>query len=250
MKRRDFLVGAAAAGIGASAEVLWGFARNGNLQSGSKTVGTMSKLKVPASGRISVGFAVSEGVQVIDFAGPWEVFQDVMIKEGPHEKGMDHAMPFDLFTVAEKTEPIHATGGLKIIPDYKFADAPVPNVVVVPAQEGSPALHGWLKKMAANSKTDVVSSVCTGAFQLAAAGLLDGKPATTHHQALKGLREQYPDVKVQSGVRFVEDGKIATAGGLSSGIDMALHIVERYYGREVAQQTAEFMEYQSKGWIA
>jgi transcriptional regulator GlxA family with amidase domain len=92
-------------------------------------------------------------------------------------------------------------------------------------------------------------SVCTGAFHLARAGLLAGKPATTHHEFLDKLERQFPDIQVKRGVRFVEGEKISTAGGLTSGTDLALRVVERYFGRDVAQTTATYMEYQSKGWI-
>jgi transcriptional regulator GlxA family with amidase domain len=92
-------------------------------------------------------------------------------------------------------------------------------------------------------------SVCTGAFQLGRAGLLKGKSATTHHDFLDRFAETFPDVTVKRGLRFVEEEKISTAGGLSSGIDLALRVVDRYFGRDVAQATAVYMEYQSKGWI-
>jgi transcriptional regulator GlxA family with amidase domain len=93
-------------------------------------------------------------------------------------------------------------------------------------------------------------SVCTGAFQLAKAGLLSGKSATTHHDFIESLTKQFPDIDVKRGLRFVEGPKISTAGGLSSGIDLALRVVDRYFGREAAERTASYMEYQSKGWIA
>ncbi len=92
-------------------------------------------------------------------------------------------------------------------------------------------------------------SICTGAFKLAQAGLLAGKPATTHHEYLDNLETKYPDIYVKRGVRFVEGEKISTAGGLTSGTDLALRVVERYFGREIAQTTATFMEYQGEGWI-
>jgi len=95
----------------------------------------------------------------------------------------------------------------------------------------------------------VVMSVCTGAFVLADTGLLSGKPATTHHSAYVRLASQFPDIQVQRGARFTESGNIATAGGLSSGIDLALRVVERYFGGEVARQTAFDMEYQGQGWM-
>jgi len=204
-----------------------------------------SKLTPPTKGKIPVAFAISEGVTVIDFAGPWEVFQDVMIRE--RGSSHDDQMPFQLFTVSDKTEPITGSGGLKLVPDYTFESAPQPKVVVVPAQRGSQALHAWLRKM--TSSTDVIMSVCTGAFQLGKAGLLAGKSATTHHDFLDRFAQTFPDVTVKRGLRFVEEDKISTAGGLSSGIDLALRVVDRYFGRDVAQATATYMEYQSKGWV-
>ena len=204
-----------------------------------------TKLTPPAKGKIPVAFTISEGVTVIDFAGPWEVFQDVHVRE--RGSSHDDQMPFQLFTVSDKTEPITGSGGLKLVPDYTFESAPQPKVIVVPAQRGSQALHTWLRKLA--PATDVIMSVCTGAFQLGKAGLLTGKSATTHHDFLDRFAETFPDVTVKRGLRFVEEEKISTAGGLSSGIDLALRVVERYFGRDVAQTTATYMEYQSKGWI-
>jgi transcriptional regulator GlxA family with amidase domain len=239
----------AAAGRAALVGGLGAFVHPAVSKAGDTSAAALPKLTPPTDGRIPVAFAISEGVQVIDFAGPWEVFQDVMLKGGHPDEGMDHRMPFELFTVSESMETVTATGGLKVVPDYMFANVPAPKIVVVPAQRGSKALHAWLKKLAASPDTDLVTSVCTGAFQLAAAGLLSGKPATTHHLAQKGLKAQYPDIDVKSGLRFVETGRIATAGGLTSGVDMALRIVDRYYGRAIAKQTAEYMEYQSTSWI-
>ena len=250
MKRRDFLKRSAVTGAAMSVAGIAALVHSGTSSAANNAINGIAKLAPPAGGgNISVAFAISENVQVIDFTGPWEVFQDVMIHDGHNTEGMDHHMPFDLFTVAETADVVTATGGLKIIPNYTFASAPIPKVVVVPAQSGSDALHAWLKKVYASSENELVASVCTGAFQLAAAGLLSGKPATTHHQALKGLKSQYPDIDVKSGLRFVESGKIDTAGGLTSGVDMALRVVERYYGRSVAAQIAEYMEYQSKSWM-
>ena len=205
-----------------------------------------NKLTPPAKGKIPVAVAISEGVTVIDFAGPWEVFQDVHVTG--RGSSMDEQMPFQLYTVSEKTEDITGSGGLKLVPDYTFDTAPQPKVVVVPAQRGSKALHAWLRKVSATA--DVTMSVCTGAFQLGKAGLLSGKSATTHHDFFEQFEKAFPDVSLKRGLRFVENEKISTAGGLSSGIDLALRVVDRYFGRDVAQATATYMEYQSKGWIA
>jgi transcriptional regulator GlxA family with amidase domain len=161
---------------------------------------------------------------------------------------MDEIMPFRLFTVSETTRPIRGSAGLQLVADYTFENAPQPKMIVVGAQRGSEALHAWLRK--AGQRADITMSVCTGAFQLAKAGLLSGKAATTHHEALDRLAKQFPDIEVRRGLRFVESSpKLATAGGLSSGIDLALRVVERYFGRPAAEQTAKYMEYQGRGWV-
>jgi len=207
---------------------------------------TAAKLAASAKGRIKVAFVLTEGAVMIDFAGPWEVFQDVMIPSRGKEMRDMHV--FDLYTVSDRKKPIHASDGMQIIPDYTFDNAPQPNVVVVPAQSGqSPKMMDWLRKMAAQS--DVVMSVCTGAYQLAEAGLLKGKKATTHHDAWEDFQNHFPDAKLETNKRYVQsDGVIFTAGGLSSGIDLALHIVELYFGRDVAESTAQMMEYEGTGW--
>lgn len=240
MKRRDFMSQSASLGIVmAAASVPNVFAGNFLISA------TASKLTPPAKGKIPVAFAISDGVTVIDFAGPWEVFQDVHVSD--RGKDMDDQMPFELFTVSEKTEPLSGSAGLKLVPDYTFDSAPQPKVIVVPAQRGSQALHAWLRKM--STSTDVIMSVCTGAFQVAKAGLLTGKEATTHHDFFDQFAKSFPDITLKRGLRFVENEKISTAGGLTSGIDLALRVVDRYFGRDVAQNTATYMEYQSKGWV-
>lgn len=211
------------------------------------TAASRSALVPPASGPIDVAFLISDGATVIDFAGPWEVFQDVMLPErGPKHEDQ---MPFRLFTVAETREPVRVTGGMQIVPDYALAEAPRPRVVVVPAMRGSRAVHEWLRKTATGA--DLVMSVCTGAFQLGAAGLLSGRRATTHHDFHDRFAARFPDVTLVRGPRYVEGApNVATAGGLTSGIDLALRVVERYFGRAAAERTATYMEYQSRGWIA
>ena len=240
MRRRDFLKGSAAVAAMAAA------AGRSIAAAAGRPGEPAGKLTPPKDGKIPVAVTISEGVTVIDFTGPWEVFQDVHLQElGPD---MDRAMPFRLYTVAEKTEPVRGSGGLRLVPDYTFGNAPPPRVVVVPAQKGSPALHEWLRKT--SHTADLTMSVCTGAFQLAKAGLLSGLEATTHHDFLDRFASMFPDIKVKRGLRFVESSpKVSTAGGLSSGIDLALRVVERYYGRAAAEQTAAVMEYQSKAWI-
>lgn len=220
MKRREFLAGAAAA----------------------VAVGPLTP---PAQGAIPVAFVLGPSATMIDFAGPWEVFQDVMVPD----RGASHEdqMPFELFTVAEKSGTLRVTGGMQVTPDYTIENAPQPRVIVIPAHRGSAKLVEWIRT--ASVKTDLTLSVCTGAFHLATTGLLNGKAATTHHQFLDALAQEFPDVQVKRGVRFVEHDRVATAGGLTSGIDLALRVVERYFGRDTAQRTASYMEYQSRGWI-
>ena len=200
-----------------------------------------TSLKPPDKSQIPVAFLISDRAVIIDFCGPWEVFQDVMVPGSEQ-------MPFRLYTVAETKKPIRTSGGMQIVPDYTIQDAPPPKVIVIPAQSPpSPAVLEWIKKSSEN--TDVTMSVCTGAFVLAKTGLLNGKSATTYHGAFERFATQFPDVQLKRGARFVENGNLATAGGLSSGIDLALHVVERYYGREVARNTAYNLEYQGEGWM-
>jgi YHS domain-containing protein len=206
-----------------------------------QTAVDLNPLKPPAHGSIPVAFLVSEGAVIIDFCGPWAVLNNVSI---PGRKDN----PFRLYTVAETTNPIHASGGMKIVPDYTLETAPAPKVIVIPAQNGkSEAILQWIRK--STKSTDVTMSVCTGAFLLAHTGLLSGKAATTFHSAFSDFEKQFPDIQLRRGARFVEDGNLASSGGLSSGIDLAFRVVERYYGSEVAKKTAYDMEYQGQGWM-
>lgn len=117
-----------------------------------------------------------------------------------------------------------------------------------PAQNGdSTALLDWIRE--ASKASDVTMSVCTGAFVLAATGLLNGKAATTHHGSYSELEIKFPEVHVKRGARFIEDGNLATAGGLTSGMDLALRVVGRYFGAEAIERTAFQLEYQGKGWM-
>lgn len=198
-----------------------------------------AKLTPPKDGPIRVAVVMTQHATMIDFAGPWEVFQDTQRGNGEPA--------FELYTVGESRKPIETSGGMTVVPDYAFADAPVPHVVVVGAQMGAKELPEWLRAM--HAKNAVILSVCTGAFKVAQAGLLDGKSATTHHDFYGRFAEQHPKVKLVKSARFVQASPtIFTAGGLSSGIDAALHLVELYFGLETAQRVATYMEYESTGW--
>jgi transcriptional regulator GlxA family with amidase domain len=245
MKRRRFLSTTAASGLVLAASNC-AAATPGDSKAASSTSAGVGALKPPAKGNILVAFLLSQRATVIDFCGPWEVFQDVHVPS--RGATMDEQMPFVLYTVSKSRDPITASAGLKIVPDYTFADAPQPKVIVIPAQGGADeATFEWLRKVSPN--TDVTMSVCTGAFVLGKAGLLKGRSATTHHDFYEPFEKAFPDVTLKRGLRFVEGDRISTAGGLTSGIDLALRVVDRYFGREVAQKTAEYMEYQSKGWV-
>jgi transcriptional regulator GlxA family with amidase domain len=217
----------------------------------ASTTRAADALKPPANGKINVAFIISEGADVMDIAGPWEVFSDAMLtsKGQPWHAAdgeEDMVMPFVLYTVSDSLKPVDA-GGLAILPNYTFDNAPKPQVIVIPAQGGrTEAQKAWLLKNSAQA--DLTMSVCTGASMLAAYGLLDGKTATTHHLYQQAMQKKYPGVRFVSGTRFVEHGNVATAGGLTSGVDLALHVVERYFGREVAEVTADYLEYHSDLW--
>jgi transcriptional regulator GlxA family with amidase domain len=193
----------------------------------------------PAAAPIKVAFAISEGTTNIDWVGPEAVFQT-----WHRDRATGRVYPpFQLFTVSERLDPISG-----LAPAYTYETAPVAQIVVVPAQRGSPALHDWLRR--AHGSADVVMSVCVGARHLALAGLLDGKRATTHHESLEAFRREFPRVNWVGGVRFVEGGeRIITGGGLTAGIDVALRVHERYFGRAETHAVAEHLEYSGRGWI-
>jgi putative intracellular protease/amidase len=206
----------------------------------SGSAAAQSPLKPPKSGRIPVAYPLSRGVIDIDFTGPWAIFGSVM------PPGGDMTSPFQQYSVAETKAPLVTESGLTVVPDYTFETAPQPKVIVIPAQDASAAMLQWIRK--SSEGTDVTMSVCVGAFSLAKTGLLNGKSATTHHDAYKQFADEFPNVHVIRGVRFVEEGNLATSGGLAAGIDLAMHVVERYFGRKLAEDTAYNLEYQGQGW--
>jgi transcriptional regulator GlxA family with amidase domain len=222
MKRREFIITSAAAGTLTS------------------PVGTRLE-PLPRRNRIRVAFMLGDATNVIDTAGPWEVFQDTMVMQGGAHSG-----PFEMVTVGPSREALSMTAGLEVTPGFTFDDAPQANVLVVPAQRASETARAWLGKAA--KQADIVMSICTGAFQLARVGLLDGLAATTHHDSWDDFARQFPKVRLERGPRFVDNGRVATSGGLTSGIDLALHVVARYFDLETARTTARYMEYQSERW--
>jgi YHS domain-containing protein/putative intracellular protease/amidase len=251
MNRRQLLLSSTACGLAPLAVPLAAaLAGDAAATAAAKAVGAAGEtgrdagaapLPVPAAGSIPVAFLISDGAVVIDFCGPWEVFESVQVT-GRKDSA------FTLYTVSETTRPITASGGMQIVPNFTFRNAPAPKVVVIPAQHAAAdAALDWIRGV--THHTDVTMSVCTGAYVLARTGLLDGLSATTHHSAYAEFAMQFPQVRMIRGARFVESGNLATAGGLSSGIDLSLRVVERYFGRDVAVQTAYYMEYQGQGWL-
>ncbi len=178
-----------------------------------------------------VGIFIFDGVQIIDFTGPYEVFGQA---------------GFEVFTVAEKPDPITTAMGMTVTPKYAFDKHPKPDILVVPGggvtrHQDKPNVVKWLRDNTQQSET--VLSVCNGAYFLAKAGLLDGLEATTFASLIDGLKAAAPKAKVVSDKRFVDNGKIITSAGLSSGIDGSLHVVEKLLGRGWAQSVATNLEY-------
>jgi transcriptional regulator GlxA family with amidase domain len=196
-------------------------------------------LTAPEKTGVPVAVLMSPNAVVMDFCGPIAVFEGVNIPSRT-------APAFELYTVAESTDPVQATGGLTVVPRYTFANAPQPKVIMIAEQQGSDAMIEWIKTHAKGA--DITMSVCTGAFLLARTGLLDGKAATTHHGSFGRFGMSIKSTRLKRGYRFVDEGNVATAGGLSCGIDLALHVVERYYGRQTAENAAYWLEYQGEGW--
>lgn len=190
----------------------------------------------------SVALLVFDDVEVLDFAGPYEVFSVTAEINDPK--------PFSVRVVAERLAPIRARNGLSVNPDAAIADVPTADILIVPGGQGTrremknPAVIEWVSSIATDA--ELALSVCTGSLVLARAGLLDGLSATTHHGAFDLLRELAPDTTVVEDRRFVDNGKVVTSGGISAGIDMSLHIVARLLGEDTAERTARYMEYDGK----
>jgi transcriptional regulator GlxA family with amidase domain len=193
---------------------------------------------------------VFDGVEVLDFAGPFEVFSRARLVPGMESRRTDDSAPFRVFTVAPEKREVVATGGLRVIASFTYEDAPPVDLLVVPGGQGTRSLveHAptldWLRRVAADA--ELVTSVCTGAALLARAGLLQGRRATTHHASFDWLHSLDPTIRVERDARFVDDGVISSAG-VSAGIDMAFAVVEKRCGREVAEETARHIEYRRRG---
>jgi transcriptional regulator GlxA family with amidase domain len=196
--------------------------------------------------RRSVGILVFDGVAVLDLAGPFEVLSRTRLEPGTESRRTEDSAPFDVFTVAKTREPVTATGGLVVMPRYSFSDVPHIDLLLVPGGFGTrPILQDaetidWIRTTAAAAER--VASVCTGALVLARAGLLDNRRATTHWGSFGLLATLGHNITVDRESRFVDDG-VLTSAGVASGMDLAFHVVETLFGKDVADETARYIEY-------
>jgi len=196
--------------------------------------------------RMTVGVLIFNDVEVLDFAGPFEVFSRTRTVPGSDSRQSDDSAPFETFTVARSRDAVTAIGGLTVMPRYSWADAPPIDILVVPGGFGTRALLTdeptlrWIGQTSAASRQ--VTSVCTGALLLAKVGLLRAKRATTHWAGLDLLASIDPTIRVQRDRRVVHDG-VFTSAGVSAGIDMSFAVVEQICGRDVAIETAHYIEY-------
>ncbi len=188
----------------------------------------------------SVGILLFDEVEVLDFAGPFEVFS---ITTMPNK-----TKPFSVHTVSQYGSMIKARNGLAVQPSCSFETAPTFDILIIPGGYGAEEIEinnevviQWIKEM--RGKVGIIASVCTGAFLLAQAGILDGKRATTHWMDIDRLENEFPNVKVERNCKFVDEGATITAGGISAGINMSLYIIKRLLSEEIMKSTAKRMEY-------
>lgn len=192
----------------------------------------------------TIGIYLYDEVEVLDFAGPFEVFltaSRLKLRDAP-----EAPPPFEVALIAAQPGPVHARGGLHVAVPYGLEQHPPLEVLLIPggvvtAEMERPTLIEWIRQTAA--RAELTASVCTGAFLLAQAGLLNGQPATTHWEDLADLGAQFPEIQLQPGARWVAAGKILTAAGISAGLDLSLHLVALLESPELAARTARQMEY-------
>lgn len=187
----------------------------------------------------NVGILIFEKVEVLDFAGPYEVFSVT--------SELNNDDLFKVFTIGEKSGVVETVNGLRVIADYSVEDHPSVDILIIPGGEGTRYQAGnkkvmdWIKKL--QPETEITMSVCTGSVLLGKLGLLDGLESVTHHQVLDLLRKSAPGTLVNPEKRMIDHGYIATCGGISAGIDLSLHMVERLCGVEIREKTQSYMEY-------
>jgi transcriptional regulator GlxA family with amidase domain len=193
---------------------------------------------------ISVAIFVFPDVEVLDFAGPYEVFTTA--SRVFKRKNTSEPDPFSVFTVAREIGTIRARAGLVVTPDYTFTNHLPIDLLIIPGgivadELETPAVRQWIRRTAAIAT--LTASVCTGSFLLAQAGLLEGKSATTHWEDVGDLKAMFPSLTVIEHRRWVDEGAIITSAGISAGIDMSLHLVARLCSRELALNTARQLDF-------
>lgn len=199
--------------------------------------------------KYNVGILLFDYVDALDFTGPYEVFNLTTYNDNDVKKLFSNNLedkPFMVSTVSQDGKQITVHNGLKVMPDYSFYDAPTFDILIVPGGplkalklvESNKEIISWIE----NYKDKIVASVCTGAFFLAQAGLLNGKKATTNRVALNLLERSFPEVEVIRGVKYVDEGNVITSAGISAGIQMALHVVSKLFDEETAKRTAHTIE--------
>ncbi len=191
----------------------------------------------------NVAIVVYDHAEPLDWSGPFEVYNDAAHFGAAHGENA-----FNVYIVSKTKEPVNAQG-LWVVPSYSIQDAPKPDIVLFPGGPSNritddPEFFAWAKKVALEA--EIAQSVCTGAFVLGKAGMLDGLEVTTFHGAIDGLQRSYPKASVKRGRRFVDNGHVVTTAGISAGIDGSLHVVARLLGRSVADGVAMYMEY---AWV-
>jgi len=194
---------------------------------------------------INVGIYPYNKVEVLDFAGPFEVFSTAARVNARVSPGSDNL--FNVYTVSEDTNPLFTRGGLEVVPEHNISDHPRINLLIIPGGIVSDELAkdhvvSWIKS--SSDIANITASVCTGAFLLAKAGLLKSKSATTHWEDINDLQLMFPDIKIKENVRWVDEGPIITAAGISAGIDMSLHLISRVANEDLAVRTAQQMEFE------
>jgi transcriptional regulator GlxA family with amidase domain len=189
-----------------------------------------------------VALFLFERVEVLDFAGPFEVFSTAQDEAGQSL--------FKVMTFSIDGQLLRARNGLQVVPDYSLLTLPPHDILIIPGgpnaaietQMQNIALMGWIAAQKANA--ELLLSVCTGSWMLAKAGVLAGRPATTYHTDYDRLRALEPTVITREGERWVDSGDIITSAGVSAGIDMSLYVVGKLHGAATAEATARRMEYE------
>ncbi|CAK9886048.1 MAG: Isonitrile hydratase [Candidatus Erwinia impunctatus] len=189
---------------------------------------------------INVAIFLFDNVEVLDFAGPYEVFTCAT------RVAQKRDALFNVFTVGETGKPVRARAGLNLTPDFTLNNHPDIDCLIVPGgvvneELVKPHIIHWLSTQSTRSR--ITASVCTGAFLLAKTGNFDGKRFTTHWEDIADLRRLFPAITVESEVRWVDEGALVSSAGISAGIDMSLHLIEKLTDRQLAEKTARQLEF-------